>query len=94
MAGSGLIAPPAVALAPFLRVRRTSHVDCREPANSHQEADGAAVAEALQGARELVAHGIKRNEDVSGQVFLIRDTGGERVATVPFRHALPGRLRD
>ena len=40
MAGSGLIAPPTVALAPFLRMRRTGHIDCREPANSHQEADG------------------------------------------------------
>jgi uncharacterized protein DUF6894 len=53
----------------------------------------AAVAGAMQGARELVAHGIMRNEDVSGQVFLIRDNQGARIATVPFRDTLPGQLR-
>ena len=52
-----------------------------------------ALAQAVQGARELVASGIKRNEDVSGQVFRIRDGNGETVATVPFRDTLPGRLR-
>lgn len=52
-----------------------------------------ALAEAAEGARSLVAHGIMRNEDVSGHSFLIRDERGEVVATVPFRDALPGRLR-
>ena len=52
-----------------------------------------AIAEAAAGARDLVAHGIMQNEDVSGQSFLIRDNHGETVATVPFRATLPGRLR-
>ena len=52
-----------------------------------------AIAEAVAGARDLVAHGIMQNEDVSGQVFRIRDGNGEVVATVPFRGTLPGRLR-
>jgi len=52
-----------------------------------------ALAEALQGARDLVAEGIMRNEDVSGQSFVIRDGTGEVVATVPFRETLPGRLK-
>ncbi len=52
-----------------------------------------ALAEAAQGARDLVAEGIMRNEDVSGQVFRIRDGKGATVATVPFRDTLPGRLR-
>ena len=52
-----------------------------------------AVAEAVAGARDLVAHGIMQNEDVSGHSFIIRDTHGGTVATVPFRDTLPGRLR-
>ncbi len=52
-----------------------------------------ALAEVAAGARDLVAHGIMQNEDVSGQVFRIRDGKGATVATVPFRHTLPGRLR-
>jgi hypothetical protein len=52
-----------------------------------------ALAEAVAGARDLVAHGIMQNEDVSGQCFIIRDNHGETVATVPFRDTLPGRLR-
>ena len=52
-----------------------------------------ALAEAVQGARGLVAHGILENEDVSGHTFLIRDEQGEVVATLPFRETLPGRLR-
>jgi len=52
-----------------------------------------ALSEAVAGARDLVAEGIMRNEDVSGQVFRIRDGNGETVATVPFRNTLPGRLR-
>jgi hypothetical protein len=52
-----------------------------------------AVAEATQGARDLVAEGIRKNEDVSGQEFRIRDVDGRTVATVPFRDCLPGRLR-
>jgi hypothetical protein len=51
-----------------------------------------AIAEAATGARELVAHGIMRNEDVSEQSFIIRDEQGQTVATVPFK-TLPGRLR-
>jgi hypothetical protein len=53
----------------------------------------AAISEATAGARDLVAHGIMQNEDVSGQVFRIRDHHGETVAAVPFRDTLPGRLR-
>jgi hypothetical protein len=53
----------------------------------------AAIAEAVAGARDLVAHGIMQNEDVSGQSFLIRDNHGETVVTVPFRDTLPGRLK-
>jgi hypothetical protein len=53
----------------------------------------AAISEATAGARDLVAHGIMQNEDVSGQSFLMRDGQGETVATVPFRETLPGRLR-
>jgi len=52
-----------------------------------------AIAEAVQGARDLVAHGIMENEDVSGQSFRIRDNDGNTVARVVFREALPGRLR-
>jgi hypothetical protein len=52
-----------------------------------------ALAEAVRGARDLVAHGIMQNEDVSGHSFLIRDEQGEVVATVPFRQTLPGRLK-
>ena len=54
----------------------------------------AALAEAVQGARELVAHGIMQNRDVSGQSFAIRDEQGKTVATVRFRETLPGTLRD
>ena len=52
-----------------------------------------AIAEAVAGARDLVAHGIMQNEDVSGQTFIIRGNHGETVATVPFRDTLPGRLK-
>ncbi len=52
-----------------------------------------AIAEAVAGARDLVAHGIMQNKDGSGQSFLIRDGQGETVATVPFRETLPGQLR-
>src|SRR4051812_31670135 len=54
----------------------------------------AALAEAAQGARGLVAHAILENEDVSEQSFLIRGEGGEGVATMPFRSTLPGRLKE
>ncbi len=53
----------------------------------------AALAEAVQGARDLVAHGIMKNEDVAGKSFSIRDEKGRRVALVPFRDTLPGTLR-
>jgi hypothetical protein len=52
-----------------------------------------AVAEAARGARDLVASGIRQNEDVSGQSFIIRDGTGAVVATIPFRATLPGRLK-
>ena len=52
-----------------------------------------ALAGAVQGARDLVAHGIMRNVDVSGQSFSIRDETGQPVAVVPFRDTLPGTLR-
>jgi hypothetical protein len=52
-----------------------------------------AIAEAVQGARDIVAHSIMKNQDVSGQAFRIRDDTGQTVATVPFRDCLPGRLR-
>jgi len=53
----------------------------------------AAMAEAVQGARDLVAHGIMRNEDLSGQSFSIRDETGQTVARLPFRDTLPGTSR-
>jgi len=52
----------------------------------------AAMIEAVASARDLVAHGIMRNEDMSGRSFIVRDEKGETVATVPFRDALPGAL--
>ena len=52
----------------------------------------AAMAEAAASARDLVAHGIQRNEDLSRRSMLIRDDAGETVASVPFRSALPGTL--
>jgi len=53
----------------------------------------AATIEAAASARDLVASGITQNEDVSSRSFLIRDETGQTVAKVPFRDALPGRLR-
>ena len=44
----------------------------------------AALAEAVASARDLVAYGILRNDDVSGRSFLIRDENQQTVATVPF----------
>jgi PAS domain S-box-containing protein len=52
----------------------------------------AAMSEAVASARDLVAHGILRNEDLSDRSMLIRDDAGETVARVPFRSALPGTL--
>jgi PAS domain S-box-containing protein len=52
----------------------------------------AAMTEAVASARDLVAHGIMRNEDMSGRSFVIRDENSETVATVPFRDTLPGTL--
>jgi len=53
----------------------------------------AAITEAAASARDLVAYGLMRNEDVSGRSFLIRDKNEQTVATVPFRDVLPGLLR-
>jgi hypothetical protein len=53
----------------------------------------AAITEAVASARDLVAYGIMQNKDLSARSFLIRDGKDETVATVPFRDALPGRLR-
>jgi len=53
----------------------------------------AAITEAVASARDLVAYGILQNEDMSARSFLIRDGKDETVAMVPFRDALPGRLR-
>src|SRR5436305_4609612 len=52
----------------------------------------AAMLEAAATARDLVAHGLLRNEDLSDRCVLIRDDAGETVACVPFRSALPGTL--
>jgi len=52
-----------------------------------------ALAEVAKGARDLVASGIRQNQDVSGQSFIIRDGTGAVVATIPFRQTLPGKLR-
>src|SRR3954467_9776022 len=52
----------------------------------------AAMTEAVASAQYLVAHGILRNEDVSGRSFIIRDENDKAVATVPFRSTLPGTL--
>jgi len=54
----------------------------------------AALAEAAASARDLVAYGLMRNEDVSGRSIVVRDEDGEPLATVPFRSALPGKLRE
>ena len=54
----------------------------------------AALAEAAASARDLVAYGLLRNEDASDRRFVIRDEDGQTVATVPFRSALPGKLRE
>ncbi len=84
---------------PFLVVPRF-HLDILDDSQVIQDLEGidfadreTAIAEAVAGARDLVAHGIMQNEDVSGQCFIIRDNHGETVATVPFRDTLPGRLR-
>ena len=53
----------------------------------------AAITEAAASARDLVAYSLMQNQDVSGRSFLIRDENEQTVATVPFRDALPGRLR-
>ena len=86
-------------MQPFLGVPRF-YLDVLDSDQVIQDPEGidfadreTAIAEAVAGARDLVAHGIMQNEDVSGQSFLIRDGKGETVATVPFRDALPGRLR-
>src|SRR3982751_5000223 len=53
----------------------------------------AAITEAAASARDLVAYGLLQNQDVSDRSFLIRDENEQTVATVPFRDALPGKLR-
>ena len=53
----------------------------------------AAMDQAAEGAREIVAHGILKNEDLSGLAFSIRDEDDQIVATVRFRDVLPGRLK-
>src|SRR3954467_2239311 len=53
----------------------------------------AAITEAAASACDLVAYGLLQNQDVSARSFLIRDENEQTVATVPFRDALPGRLR-
>ena len=87
------------AALPFVDVPRF-FLDVNDGAQVSQDLDGLefadlaiAVAEAAQGARDIVAEGIRRNEDLSGQTFQIRDEDGRTVATVPFRDCLPGRLR-
>src|SRR3954449_2888853 len=52
----------------------------------------AAMSEAVASARDLVAHGLLRNEDLSDRCVLIRDDAGGTVARVPVRSALPGAL--
>src|SRR5829696_9016419 len=86
-------------IVPFQTVARF-YLDVRDGDQVIQDPEGidfadreTAIAEAVAGARDLVAHGIMQNEDVSGQSFLIRDSNGEVVATVPFRETLPGCLR-
>ena len=49
-----------------------------------------ALVEATLGARELVAHGIMRNEDVSGQSFVIRDGTGPLVVDAKVNPAVYG----
>ena len=84
---------------PFLSVPRF-YLDVLDGDQVIQDLEGidfadlqTALAEASQGARDLVAHGIMQNEDVSGQSFVIRDEQGEVVTTVPFRETLPGWLK-
>ena len=53
----------------------------------------AARAEAVASARDLVAHGILSNEDLSDRSFLIRAENEDVLVTVPFRDTLPGTLK-
>jgi hypothetical protein len=48
----------------------------------------AAISEALQSARHLLADKVRAGEVVDGQKFEIRDGGGTLLATVPFRDAI------
>jgi hypothetical protein len=52
-----------------------------------------AIEEAVRGARELVAHRIMSNEDLSGQSFVIRGEDGQTVATLGFRDRVPASSR-
>jgi PAS domain-containing protein len=63
-----------------------------DPEGQHFPDLDAALAEAIASARDLVAHAILRNEDLSSRSFLIRNENEQRVATVPFRATLPGTL--
>jgi hypothetical protein len=76
----------------FLDIADGDHVITDEDGVEFATAE-VAISEVVTGARELVAHGIMRNEDVSAQVYIIRDEDGATIATVPFRETLPGRLR-
>jgi hypothetical protein len=49
--------------------------------------DAEGIEEAARGARELVAHEIMSNEDLSGQSFVIRGKDGH--ATLRFRDTVP-----
>src|SRR5687768_7334958 len=68
------------------------HAVCEDPEGQGFADLDAALAEAVASARDLVADGILRNDDVSGRSFLIRDENKQTVATVPFRNTLPGML--
>jgi len=48
----------------------------------------AAIAEALQSARHLLADKVRAGDVVDGQKFEIRDSHGILLATVPFRDAI------
>ncbi|MBB3965390.1 DUF6894 family protein [Rhizobium metallidurans] len=49
---------------------------------------GAATAEAIANARDLMAHAIRQGRDRSSRSIEVRDADGTIVLTVPFRQAI------
>ena len=54
----------------------------------------AARAEALQGIRDILGEAIKRgDDDLLDEAVVIADETGRELMTIPFKEALPPRLR-